>query len=382
MDNSGAPKGRASGIRLGDGEVAYLDLALAIAASAFMVRLVHFSHTGHARGGPMATALALSMTIPVAFRRNWPVRAAMVVAAAAWINGALYPGIVRCGPGLPSAFLIAFACGMRLESRRARQGLGFCLAAVVGQCILDPVLGPPIIVMMIPITTVAWGCGRLVRSRVALAATLRIRNAELREQREENARLAVVADREQVAHDLDSFLHEQIAEIAQQADQGSRAISTDPAAAKRALEGIEDSGRATLARMRSVVGSLKQASNEPQPVLAQLGALVARATKADGRLEVLGDPRQLPAGIELSGYRIVEHLLLALDSDPKARVEVTVSFESDALALRISGTARKVDPSSALAAVKERVALHGGSMQTKLAKGRCDVFARLPLAAH
>jgi hypothetical protein len=70
-----------------------------------------------------------------------------------------------------------------------------------------------------------------------------------------------------------------------------------------------------------------------------LSGLLARATSADARLIVDGDPRTLPAGLELSGYRIVEHLLLALEDAPEAAVAVRLCFRPDLLELNVSGPA-------------------------------------------
>jgi len=68
------------------------------------------------------------------------------------------------------------------------------------------------------------------------------------------------------------------------------------------------------------VGNLRaERLTGPQPVLADLDSLLERAMTADARLQVSGSPRALPAGLELSAYRIVEHLLEALEDAPGAR---------------------------------------------------------------
>src|SRR5258708_26709430 len=65
----------------------------------------------------------------------------------------------------------------------------------------------------------------------------------------------------------------------------------------------ERGGREVLGQMRGVLGTLHEnAPSEPQPTLAGLPALLARATTAAARLKIEGTPRTLPAGLELSGY--------------------------------------------------------------------------------
>ena len=65
------------------------------------------------------------------------------------------------------------------------------------------------------------------------------------------------------------------------------------------------------AAMREIVGVLRggEVALVPAPSVAHLDALLARRSHADARLVVSGDPRALPASVELSAYRVVEHLL-------------------------------------------------------------------------
>ena len=133
--------------------------------------------------------------------------------------------------------------------------------------------------------------------------------------------------------------------------------------------------------MREVVGALREEGlTGPQPVLAELGSLLETATSADARLHVEGSPRVLPAGLELSAYRIVEHLLTAVQDAPEARIDVRVRFGPDALELDVTGPAsRQSDPVTAFAVARERVALLGGSLQIETGSRHCAAQVRLPL---
>src|SRR5216683_8439023 len=286
----------------------------------------------------VAAAGALAMTLPVAWQRWAPVVAAAAVAVAAALNGLIFGPMVRCGAALPAVFAIAFFTGTRCTGRRLAAATMLALGAVTAQAFFDPVLGPGFLAGGVPIVAGFCLAGRLARSRRLTAAELRQRNTELRAQREQTARLAVAADRTRVAEDLDSFLRDRITAMAQAAAAGRELIDRDPAGARGAFAAVENSGRATLSQMRDVVGTLREeAPTAPQPVLAELGGLLERASTADARLSVEGSPRALPAGVELSGYRIVEHLLAALDDAPDARIDVRVRFGPDALELRVAG---------------------------------------------
>jgi hypothetical protein len=134
--------------------------------------------------------------------------------------------------------------------------------------------------------------------------------------------------------------------------------------------------------MRAVVGVLRHtdetAPTAPQPTLTHLEALLVRAKGAGARLRVEGSPRVLPAGVELSAYRVVEHLLEALEDAED--VEVVVRFADAALELSVAGPARRRSE-AAIEKARERVELHRGTLTSSLRAGRTQAVAQLPLVA-
>ena len=364
-------------------EVGWGDIALAAILSLWAIGLVSGVFVSKPHSGVAAAIVALTMTIPVAWERRAPLAAAGAVAVGAALNELVIGPMVRCGPGLPAVFVIAFFAGTRLDRRRLVIAVALCLAAVTLQSFFDPNLGPSFLVAGIPIVLASCLAGTLARSRARAAVALRERNAELREQREQTAQLAVAADRARVAADLDGFLRDRITAMATAAEAGRELITADPDAAQGAFAEVENSGRATLAQMREVVGTLRQERlTAPQPALAQLGRLLESATSADARLQVEGSPRLLPAGLELSAYRIVEHLLAALQDEPAARIDVLVRFCPDALELDVAGpVVKQTDPMTAFAIARERVALLGGTLRIDTLPGRWAALVRLPLTA-
>jgi hypothetical protein len=257
----------------------------------------------------------------------------------------------------------------------------------VAEGLYDPQIEAAGLVAVLPVLAAFFASGRLVRARTRTAAELRKSSAELRRQRAETARLAVLADRARLTAELEQSLHAQIGGLASTAAAGLGALAGDPAGdqatARQALASIERDGRAVLGHLREVLGTLQERPpSEPAPTLARLSELLAQATTADARLTVDGHPRTLPSGLELSGYRIVEHLLLALEDAPEAAVDVRLSFTPDALELHVSGPpAANVDLRAVLAAARERAGLHGGTVDSRLAGGVCYATARLPLVS-
>jgi hypothetical protein len=362
-----------------------LDIAVAVILSAALAALI----VGHDHGGVAAAAGAVLMTAPLAWRRRAPLATAAVLAAAALLNGLIFGPMVRCGAALPAVYLVAFTIGTIRNRARSAAGLALCAGAVVAEGLYDPQIEAQGLLFVLALLVAFFAAGRLVRARTRTAEALRQRSAELREQREQTARLAVLADRARMSADLEDALHTQIGGIAATAaaglgalaaEDGGLAAASGDAAARQALASIEHDGRAVLGHLREVLGVLREPPpSEPQPTLAQMSRLLARATSADARLTVDGNPRTLPAGLELSGYRIVEHLLLALADAPG---EVRLHFGTDALELHVSGPpSPSADARAVLAAARERARLHGGTVDSRLAGGVCYATARLPLVS-
>jgi signal transduction histidine kinase len=363
------------------GGLSVLDLAAAGLLSTYAVLLTGGlldSRQPHAGIGPAIGVLA--MTGPVAFRQRMPVIAAGVIAAGAAANVAIFGPMVRCGPALPAVFLVGYAVAA-CEHRSAAAGIALCTGNVVTQCAYDPRLGMPVIALMLPVLAAFFATGRLVRAWRLAADALRERSAQLRRQREQTARLAILADRVRVASDLNETLHAEIGAIAQTARESLDAADADPAHAREALARIERRGRETLTRLRELLsGYAEGAPSEPQPTLTELPALLDRATTAKTRLTIGGTRRPLPASLELSGYRIVEHLLTAMKDAPDATVDVGLHFAANALELRVAGlAARDVDLRAALGAACERAAMYGGTVTAERADGHYQALAQLPL---
>ncbi|HEY6887639.1 MAG TPA: ATP-binding protein, partial [Solirubrobacter sp.] len=126
----------------------------------------------------------------------------------------------------------------------------------------------------------------------------------------------------------------------------------------------------------------------PQPGLAQLPALVERARAAGTpvTLDVEGEPRPLPASLDLSAFRIVQEALTNVHKHAAgAPASVRVVWGRQALGLRVldsgTGGASRVNGSGhGLVGMRERVKLHGGELHTGARPGGgFEVTAELPL---
>jgi hypothetical protein len=372
------------------------DIAIALVVSALGVLLMYANlvdpadpsdpaqsswvHVGNLVPRELAIPLFLLVTVPLLWRRVDPLAATGAVGAGLLVNELLLgTEFVRCGVVLPTVFLLAFASGSRLDGRDARIGGALAVALTAVAVVLE--LGPGVGLFAAGVTWAMYGIGRIVHSRRVLSEELEERTADLRDARDKRARLEVATDRARLSGELDELLQRRLGDLARLADEG--AAPADPAAATATLVDIERESRRTLNEMRTIVGVLRDdesgASTAPQPTLTHLEALLLRAKGSDARLTVEGNPRVLPPGVELSAYRIVEHLLEALEDSND--VEVSVRFDDDALELTVTGLARR-RRSAAIERARERVQLHRGTLEATTRDGRAAAVVHLPVLAE
>jgi signal transduction histidine kinase len=371
-----------------------VEVLLAVLLSAVPVAVAAGAiHLSSGRPGVAACLGVIALTLPAAWSRPRPLTAAAVMAVAAVANGLLFGHLIRCGVALPAVYIVGFGIGARLGRPRAAAGLALCAGGVVAEGYYDPQIGWPGLLTVLPLLLVFFGLGRLLHARSRTAQELRAKSARLRQQREETARLAIATDRAEMSTAIDETLRDRLGVIADTAASGLKpqagnTQAGDPEAVRRALAAIERDGRAALGELRDVVGTLRQpacapaAPAGPQPSLARLPELLGGLPSARARLTVEGQPRPLPASLELSGYRIVEHLVRAVEDSPGATIEVRLHYTPEALELHVRGTAAPVpDLRPVLAAARQRTALHGGTMDSRLEGSAFHTTALLPLVS-
>jgi signal transduction histidine kinase len=217
---------------------------------------------------------------------------------------------------------------------------------------------------------------------IALAAMLLVRRVvgdrERRVQiaereRDLAAREAVVEERARIARELHDVIAHHVSMIVLQAGAERRVLDGANTSTREVLETVERTGRSALTEMRRLLGMLRGDANDPltpQPGLTDVPTLVGQLREAGlpVELHVEGEPSELPVGIELSAYRIVQEALTnALKHAGEASATVNIRYGSDSLELEIAddgtGTSTPV-PSGGhgLVGIRERVALYGGRL--------------------
>ncbi|WP_018684459.1 sensor histidine kinase [Actinokineospora enzanensis] len=264
-------------------------------------------------------------------------------------------------------------------ARRAYVALAVILAVVAAATVWNgqwvSVLLPGAVVV------IGWGAGRLRAQYRVYAETLAV-------QRERERETLIVDERLRIARELHDVVAHSMSVITVQADMGRLVLDRRPAAAAAALGVIETTGRAALTELRRMLGVLRDNDSRGQlgPVqgLAGLDDLVARTRAAGVDVEVvlLGAPRPLAAGVDVSAYRIVQEALTNVVKHARTSTcRVTIVYEETAVLLTITDDGRGGVPGAGghgLVGMRERTALCGGELRAGPVPGGFEVVARLP----
>jgi signal transduction histidine kinase len=220
----------------------------------------------------------------------------------------------------------------------------------------------------------------------------RLRYDALEREHDQAELRAAAQERLRIAQELHDVIGHSLGVIAVQAGVGMHVIDAAPDEAKRALEHISRTSRSSLAEIRRLLGLVRAgdgptAPYAPTPGLADLARLVddVTGTGLAVDLSMAPDARDLPPGVELAAYRIVQEALTNARKHAGAtRATVRLAVERGVLCVAVDddGTG-PADGTAAgghgLIGMRERVAVYGGSLQVgPNAGGGCRVAATLP----
>jgi signal transduction histidine kinase len=333
----------------------------------------------------VATATLLS-TLPLLVRRRWPVGVLVITLV---VGIAIPTAAVFWPPALVAIYTVA--------SRRPwRIAVAGTVVAVVGLALHRLLWG-----YSLPVFEVIAGAA-LAGAALALGLYQATRLAYFEQQRERSARLereralldeqAAAQERLRIARELHDVVAHDVSLMVIQA-QALESIAEEPSA-RRSAQTIAELGRNAMSEMHRTLELMRadraQDERDPQPALGDLGPLLERARGAGVNVElsVVGEPRPLPAGVELSAYRIVQEALTnVIKHSGSDRASVDLRYHKDGLELEIvdkgTGARQSGVPAAGhgLVGMRERVALFGGTLHAGPLDGRgYRVLATLPYA--
>jgi signal transduction histidine kinase len=336
----------------------------------------------------VTTVCGLAILVPLARRSRMPFVLLAVLLATA-IVGHWLPKPVTDVEAFGFIVLVSlYSIGAYTTGWRAWIGGGAVVLVAVTALVEDPegvYLGGVLFFTLL--FGAPWLAGKVVQRR-------RTSEASMRRERDAAA-AAIIEERARIARELHDVVAHAISVIVLQARGGRRLLDVEPEETRGALDTIEHTGQQALVEMRRLVGLLRESDKEltlaPQPTLAQLDHLVTQVRAAGLPVEVSieGSPVELPPGVDLSAYRIVQEALTnALKHAGPARARVTLRYGIDGLDVDVAddGVGAGNEGNGAgygLAGIRERVSVVGGELDAgPRPDGGFAVHARLPYASE
>jgi len=391
---------------------------------------------------PAVLLLGVAVFVPVALRRLAPVAAfgALIILGVLLAAEGFAPGVVF----LAAAYVLYLVTATS-NRRTSGAALGLALVVIVLIMVADHRVGRDSgdVGLLIPAAfalVVCWIAGYSMRQRRLYAQMLQ----------EQATSSAVAEERLRIARELHDVVAHSMSVIAVQAGYGQYVIDSSPADARDALGAIQATSRDALEEMRRMLGVLRQqdaapasavtappavpgtaipaavpaaaaleaaedapgapaaargptgmsAPLAPAPGLARLGRLIERTNGAGVQvsLECSGQVRAVPAGVDLSAYRIIQEALtnVVKHAGGGAHCVVSLDYGEEALHIRVTddgGGSLVLSPASprglgvpvagtghGIIGMRERANLCGGDFTAgALPGGGFEVNATLPL---
>jgi signal transduction histidine kinase len=398
-----------------------------------------------------ATAIAVAVSAPVALRRRNPVAAlaasTMAAIVAPLIAASVDVTVTPLTPGVPhpvhTATLLALKAApvyffptayviylVAALYRRTVAVAALCVVlfllmteALIARVSGTPNVGPAVFAALVVI--IFWIVGYAAGQRRAYSAQLQVQAAAG----------AVTEERLRIARELHDVVAHSMTVIAVQAGYGHHVIDEQPGKAREALGAIQATSREALSEMRRMLGVLRQPSPAPfgvselqisqpndaenvgrdvpagrppaplapAPGLADLDRLIARIGNAGVAvdLRVHGIRSELPQGIDLAAFRIVQEALTNVVKHADTPFcTVTIGYHPDELSIEVAdqgrgcpvpavagtGAGSRGEPGAeatgghGLIGMRERVSLYGGELTAQpLPERGFRVAARLPI---
>jgi signal transduction histidine kinase len=336
--------------------------------------------------GTAAVVVAmLALTLPLAWRRRFPLTS-LVAVIAAFLAARLVLDVNEASVTVLASSLALYSAAA--HGRRGPRGpviavaLGAILAEVVRETLFagGGIPGQPVVrVFYLAYNAVflALPCvlGATISSLRRRQRQLAEQAAELRREREENARRAVFEERVRIARELHDVVAHHVSLMGVQAGAARRVLQRQPDKAQEALTAIETASRQAVLELHRLLGFLRRAGDTdqlaPQPGLAQLEDLLGEAARAGlvVDLAIEGRPCPLSPTLELSAYRVIQEALTNTRKHSGAgTASVRLAYRPSALELQVlddggrpTGSRPAGDgPGQGLIGMRERASLHGG----------------------
>ncbi|GAA4715866.1 sensor histidine kinase [Phytohabitans rumicis] len=250
--------------------------------------------------------LATFASVPLFWRRRWPLLVALIVGTAT--SGL---AMVHRLPPLPFGSLVATYTFAALSPAPWRLVAMAVQSVAVVLSLLLPAEGPASFGYVGMAYVAAYGLGTGARARRAHISMLEERAAR----QEEERAAAAARERNQVAREVHDIVAHTVAVMVVQAEAGPVAVRKDPRLAEEAFGVIADSGREAILQLRRSLAALRSPEQDGppagQPGIADLERLLdeARAVNLRAGVERHGRQRPVPDEVDVAVYRLVQEAI-------------------------------------------------------------------------
>ncbi len=328
---------------------------------------------------------------PIVFRRRYPITAAYLTAGMGVVHSLLEIGVASMVTTCVALYTLVAYVGRR-------PAVLFLAVNEVVSLAQTPWQFPEQWITTLIVVNLSfgfsWALGEFVGARTAYHEQLEQRLRLLETERDQQARIAVAEERARIARELHDVVAHAVSVMVVQADGAAYAVHTKPELAERAISTISSTGREALADLRRLLGVLRSedsgAERTPQPGTQSLSDLAGRvrAVGLPVQLDIVGNVDDLPAGVGLGIYRIVQEALTnsLKHAGPGTSATVRVERVGDRVELsivdngsRASSALVGVSGGNGLIGMRERALVFGGTLEAgPRPSGGWQVRASLP----
>jgi signal transduction histidine kinase len=278
--------------------------------------VLYYNATTHHPPGAGKTVVLALIVAPLVVRRIWPIPVFSVIVVAA-IGAVLWHRHLVAW----LALLIALFTVAEPRSRRATlvcAGLLEIAVVVLLVLLADRRAFWGDAISYTSMIAAALGLGLYSATRRAYLAELHDRADRLERERDQQGALAAAAERARIAREMHDVVAHHLTVMVTLSEAAAAASATSPERAAEVMRSVSATGRRALADTRRLLGVLRQrpgqdlaAALAPVPDLAQLDALIeeVRSAGLQTTLEVCGQAPDVPAGVQLTVYRLVQEAL-------------------------------------------------------------------------
>ena len=352
-------------------------LALLLTVFAQINLQFNLDNSTHYGSDLLAAVMAAVGTSALLLRRRAPLLCVSIICAAVAVPELFAPLTITLWASFVPLLIGAYSVSRHCGRRGATAGAALIVIALVVAMLTLPALGT---VSNIPFTlipfTVAIVAGRVLRRMQANHRRTTDLARRLEHEQEEGIAAALLAERTRIARELHDIVAHCVGVMVIQAGAAEDLLDRAPEQARAPLQAVQETGRQAVEELTRMLGLLRGARGglalAPQPGTGELPDLVAGMTRAGlaTRLEVSGPVRPLPAGIELTLYRVVQEALTnTLKHAGPAIATVRLDYYEGGVRVEVvdDGSGAPAGDHGGdghgLVGIQERVTIYGGTLE-------------------